>query len=108
MGVELTWQPPNVIFSSCSTRIGIPAVVDIVVLSGEIFSTCFFLQCRNIGPKLTFCIFLLISHKLSPPILNNFNIYDIVLVIFGKEKVLACYIWEGEGLGFSKWPGLFS
>ena len=84
MGVELTWQPPNVIFSSFSTRIGIPGAIDIVVLSSEIFSTCFFLQCRNIGPKLTFCIFSLFSHKLTPPIWNHFIIYDIVLVIFGK------------------------
>ena len=58
-GVELTWQPPNVIFSSFSTRIGIPGSIDIVVVSGQIFSTCFFLQCRNIEPKLTFCIFSL-------------------------------------------------
>ena len=56
---ELPWQPPNGIFSSFSTRIGIPGAIDIVVLSGEIFFTCFFLQCRNIGPKLTFCIFSL-------------------------------------------------
>ena len=65
MGVELTWQPPNVIFPSFSTRIGIPGGIDIVVLSGEIFSTCF-------------------SYKFSPPIQNNYNIYDIVLVVFGK------------------------
>ena len=84
VGVELTWQPPNFIFSSFSTRIAIPGAIDIVVLSGEIFATCFFLQCRNIGPKLTYCIFSLFSHKLSPLIPNNFNIYDIVLVIFGK------------------------
>ena len=40
--VELTWQLPNVIFSSFSTRIGIPGAIDIVVLSGEILSTFFF------------------------------------------------------------------
>ena len=85
MGVELTWQPPTVIFSSFSMRIGIPGAIDIVVLSGEILSTCFFLQCKNIGPKLIFCIFsLFITQIVTSPILNNFNIYDIVLVIFGK------------------------
>ena len=69
--------------------IGMPGAIDIVVLSSEIFSTCFFLQCRNIGPKLIFCIFFrFLSHKLSPPILNNFN-NDILLVIFGKKMVLA-------------------
>ena len=59
MGVELTWQPPNVIFPSSSRGIGIPGAIDVVVLSGQIFSTCFFLQCRNFGPKLIFCIFSL-------------------------------------------------
>ena len=83
MGGELTWQPPNVIFSSLSTRIGITGAINIVVLSGEILSTCFFLQCRNIGPKLT-VFFRFLSHKLSPPILKNFNIFDIVLAISGK------------------------
>ena len=64
VGVELTWQPPNDIFSSFSARIAIPGVIDIVVLSGEIFSTSFFLQCRNIGPKLTFWIFSLFTTQI--------------------------------------------
>ena len=57
MCVELTWQPPNVIFTSFSTIIGIPGAIDIVVVSNQILSTCFVLQCRNIGPKLTLYFF---------------------------------------------------
>ena len=98
MGVELTWQPPNVIFSSFSTRIGIPGATDIVVLSGQIFSTCFFLQCRNIGPKLTFCIFSLFITQI---VTSNTEQFQYILYC-------TCYMWEAEGLGFSKWPGLFS
>ena len=98
MDVELTWQLPDVILPSFSTRIGIPGAIDIVVLSGEIFSICFFLQCRNIGPKLTFCIFSLFIIQIVTPNTEQFQYICYC----------ACYIWALEGLDFSKWPGLFS